>query len=175
MITIECKNCGKEKQVYPYLIRSGRGLYCSNNCSHEVKKVDPTLKKERKQEYKEKWYTKNQERLRILGKENYIKNKDAYLVRAHTGFIKRKDRYKKDSSFRRKAIEDATELASQNYVISVVNGAAMRGREWTDGEVAFLEKNYRVLTVLEMALRLDRTTWGVAGALQRYKISKERQ
>lgn len=34
MITINCLICGKEKKVYPYKLKEGKGKYCSLECSY---------------------------------------------------------------------------------------------------------------------------------------------
>ena len=39
MIKVICKQCGKEKEVYPSDIKVGKGKFCSNKCSYEFKKT----------------------------------------------------------------------------------------------------------------------------------------
>lgn len=151
--------------------------------------------RETHQEQRKEWYKKKKEHISELSHKNYIKNKDAYLQRANEQYKKRKVDYhkdekknlwenikvvrwrkakaEKDPEWKRRQNETRLRRLDEVKAEAIENGAAFKGREWTDGEVAFIEKNHKTMTTLQMALKLDRTYDGVRSALNRYKIGRK--
>lgn len=139
-----------------------------------------------------KYRNENKERISQKSHEIYLKKKDVYIARAKESFKKRKILYntveernlwenikvvkfrkakaEKDPEWKRKENEKREKRVYEYKAEAIENGAVFKGREWSLGEIAFLEKNRETMTTLQMAIALDRTYDGVRAAFLRFKI-----
>ena len=140
-------------------------------------------------EYREK----NKKRIKIRAHKDYLKNKEKYIQRTQKSYQKRIKKYhiseieniwenvkaskfvskkrKKDKEWARKINLQVATQTKENQA-ETIEGAIMKGKAWTRGEIEYLRENRGIKTYKEMALELERTYCSILPALQRYKIPR---
>lgn len=123
------------------------------------------IKSDKRKEYEKQYYLKNKDKILAYAKANHLRRtalkKERFLAnpekkRAFEALY-RKNRASK-SYLNKELLRSKKNIAEYKQITE----PTIKGRPWSSEEIEYLNKNFRDITTLEMALYLDRT-WRSVG------------